>query len=338
VTTRVALLGLTLAAVACGPSKLMKVGDDTGGGTAATGGGTASAGGFPEGGSGGGAAATGGGSAASGGGTASSGGGSAATGGGSVGGGTGATGGGVQVGCQATAQGCYTVYANSDTALYIIDLPSKTLMQVGPFNTPNADVITDIAVSPTNVIYGVSMTTLYTISPTTGLATTVSDLTACGQENVGATFTADGKMWVADFLGAFCEIDYHASPPVVHSMMKLSDNIAVSGDLVAVADGTLYASAYDVTDATTQDNNILVKIDPATGTVTRVGPTGTGRLFGVSFANGQVFGFTHDGTGGVITIDPATGAGTSYNSFVDPTTQSAIIWAGAAVNALVTPD
>ncbi len=333
--TRVAVLGLTLAAVACGPSKLMKVPEGSGGGdgSGAAGGGTVAAGGFPEGGSGGGAAATGGGASASGGGSAATGGGTAG-----VGGGTQASGGGVQVGCQATAQGCYTVYANSDTALYLIDLPSKTLMQVGPFNTPNADVITDIAVSPTNVIYGVSMTTLYTISPTTGLATTVSDLTACGQENVGATFTADGKMWVADFEGAFCEIDYHANPPVVHSMMKLSDNVAVSGDLVAVADGTLYASAYDLTDETTQDNNILVKIDPVTATVTRIGPTGTGRLFGVSFANGQVFGFTHDGTGSVITLDPTTGAGTSYNSFVDPATQSAIIWAGAAVNALVTPD
>src|SRR5262249_27539074 len=106
-------------------------------------------------------------------------------------------------------------------------------------------------------------------------------------------------------------------------------------------DGTMYGTAYDLSDASgkgTQANNVLVKIDPATGAILdRVGPTGYPKLFGTAFALGQVFGFTHDGTGDVITIDPKTGAGTLYKTFHDPSTGKGISFAGAGVNANVSP-
>jgi hypothetical protein len=50
-----------------------------------------------------------------------------------------------------------------------------------------------------------------------------------------------------------------------------------------------------------------------------------------------VWGFTHDGSGDVVTIDPKTGVGTLYGSFNDPTTGSPISFAGAGVNADVPP-
>ena len=80
---------------------------------------------------------------------------------------------------------------------------------------------------------------------------------------------------------------------------------------------------------------MLVKINPATAAVTKVGAIGYPRLYGVAYALGQVFGFTHDGTGRVITIDPQTGVGTIFNTFKDPTTNTLIKFAGAGVNALV---
>src|SRR5829696_427728 len=87
----------------------------------------------------------------------------------------------IQTGCQAGPSGCYTVYANSDHFLYLINLMSKTLEPVGPFNAPKVnfngmmveDVITDIAVSPTDVIYAVSHTKLYTVNSQTGQVTLV---------------------------------------------------------------------------------------------------------------------------------------------------------------------
>src|SRR3954468_20408674 len=69
------------------------------------------------------------------------------TGGTGGGGGTGGTGGGGGPrGWEGQGSGCYTVFAHSDKILYSIDLMAKTLVTVGPFNAPNNDVITDLAV------------------------------------------------------------------------------------------------------------------------------------------------------------------------------------------------
>jgi hypothetical protein len=243
-----------------------------------------------------------------------------------------------------TSGSCYTVYAHSDHTLFSIDLGSKSLTLVGAFKAPlvsgKEDVITDLAVAPDDTIYVVSHTTLYTASAMDGHVTKVGDLTACGQDNVALSFTPDNKLYVADYKGEFCQIDYSHSPPTVTPIAKLSGNMAVTGDLVAVDDGTMYASAYSLADGSgmgSQLSNLLVKIDPATASVTTVGPTGFPKLFGVAFALGQVFGFTHDGTGRVVTIDPKTGVGTLFNTFNDPATGMPISFAGAGVNALVTP-
>ena len=239
------------------------------------------------------------------------------------------------------AGGCYTMYAHSDHTLYSVDLSTKSLKLVGAFNAPlvsgGEDVITDLAVAPDNTIYVVSQTTLYTASATDGHVTKIGSVGACGTYNVALSFTPDNKLYVADYNGEFCRIDYTVTPPTVTPIAKLSGNLAVTGDLVAVDDGTMYASAYDLSDTSTQSNNLLIKVDPATATTTTVGSTGFERLFGVAFQQGQVFGFTHDGTGRVITIDVQTGVGTLFNTFNDPMTGSPISFAGAGVNALVSP-
>jgi hypothetical protein len=204
------------------------------------------------------------------------------------------------------------------------------------------DVITDLAVAPDDTIWVISNTAIYTADPNDGHVTRRGDLAACGQIGVALTFTPDGKLYTADFKGAFCRIDVSASPPTVTPIASLGSNMAVSGDLVAVADGTMYATAYRLSDGTnqgTQANNLLVKVNPATGAVTSIGSTGYPKLFGVAFAMGQVFGFTHDGTGDVITINPTTGVGTRFNTFPDPTstTSGGIRFAGAGVNSMVSP-
>jgi hypothetical protein len=69
---------------------------------------------------------------------------------------------------------------------------------------------------------------------------------------------------------------------------------------------------------------------------TMIGATGYGNLFGIAYAQGQVFGFTHDGSGDVITIDPKTGKGTLFGSFNDASNMP-IRFAGAGVSSLVPP-
>ncbi len=257
---------------------------------------------------------------------------------------------GGQVGCGAQPKGCYTVYAHGDHELYRIDLMAKTLVTVGAFNAPMIpsgtkmveDTITDLAVSPTDVIYAISHTNLYTADAADGHVTLVGAVTACGTLAVALSFTPDGKLYTADFKGALCEIDITANPPAIVSTLTLGSGLALSGDLVAVGDGTMYGTAYKLTDTSTtsgtQADNLLVKIDPKTGAILQqVGSTGFPKLFGAAFALGQVFGFSHDGSGDVVTIDPLTGKGTLFNTFLDPATSKGISFAGAAVNADVSP-
>jgi hypothetical protein len=245
--------------------------------------------------------------------------------------------------CVSDPQACYTVYAHGDHVLYKIDLAQKMLVPVGPFKAPmvggSEDVITDLAVSPSDVIYVTSKTQLYTADATDGHVTLVGKVTACGTAAVAMTFGPDGTLYAGDFKGQFCTIDLTTTPPTVKQVAKLSGGLALAGDIVAVGDGTMYGTAYRLSDTSggTQDNNLLVKIDPATAATTIVGSTGSGRIYGVSYALGQVFGFTHDGSGDVITIDPSTGTGTHYNSFKDPSTNNGISFAGAGVNAMVAP-
>mgnify|MGYP000971962656 CR=1 FL=1 len=241
--------------------------------------------------------------------------------------------------------GCYTVYAHGDHVLYKIDLANKSLVTVGNFNAPMVtlpngkmaeDVVTDIAVAPDNTIYGISHEYLYRVDAKDAHVTSIGAVTQCGQDNVALTTTPDGTLYAADFKGAFCKIDITTRPPTVKVVGMLGGNLAVSGDLVAVKDGTIFATAYNLNNGATQMNNTLIKIDPATGRATQtIGATGFPRLYGAAFDQGVVFGFTHDGSGDVITIDPKTGKGSLYKTFTDPMTNMGISFAGAGVNSMV---
>jgi hypothetical protein len=258
-------------------------------------------------------------------------------------GGTGGMGGSGQTGCEGQPAGCYTVYAHGDHVLYSIDLMAKTLVTIGPFKAPvvgsSEDVITDLAVGPDNTIYVISKKNLYTASATDGHVTLLGAVTTCGTDNVAMTTTPDGKLFVGDFQGAVCHVDITTTPPSVMQIGTVGGGLALSGDLVAVADGTVYATAYKLSDPANMGsnlNNILITLDTTSGAMkTQVGATGFPKLFGVAYALGQVFSFTHDGTGDVITVDPKTGKGTLFNSFTDPSTGKGISFAGAGVNPMV---
>ena len=227
----------------------------------------------------------------------------------------------------------FPVYAHSDKVLYSIDLATKALVTVGNFNAP--DVITDLAVAPDGTIYVISNTALYTADPNDGHVTKVGSLSTCGQQGVALTTTNDGRLWVGDFMGAICQIDISGATPVVKPPVTMQGGYALSGDMVGVGNGTVFGSAYKLSDSSTQQNNVLVTMDVTTGAVTPLGATGYPKLFGVAFQQNVVFGFTHDGTGRVVTIDTSTGAGTLYATFKDPATSQGISFAGAGVNSQI---
>lgn len=258
--------------------------------------------------------------------------------------------------CVNDPKACYTVYAHGDHTLYTVDLKAKTLVTVGAFKAPLVkvgtsmveDTITDLAVDPNNIIYVVSKTTLYTADPNDGHVTSVGAIGGCGTTAVAMTFANDGTLYVGDHQGAFCKVD--PTNPTNVTKMTLSNSFALSGDLVAIGDGTMFGSATlldnkgNPTSATVA-NNLLIKIDPSNGSATQVGSIGSKNLFGLSYAAGLVFGFTHDCSGGVVVINPMTGAGTPYNTFPDPAPNcqesgnngTGLNFAGAGVNAMVEP-
>jgi Repeat of unknown function (DUF6923) len=253
---------------------------------------------------------------------------------------------GQQAGC-GNLNNCYSVYAHGDHTLYVIDLMAKTLVTVGPFKAPlvkvgsamKEDVITDLAVAPDNTIYVISETALYIADPHDGHVTQVGSSAACGTKTVALTATPAGKIYAGDFNGSLCEVDVTTHPPTMKPPVTMSGGYALTGDMVAVDDGTVYGTAYKLADAAntgTQINNVLVTVDLTTGAVTPIGGgSGYPKLFGASYALGKVFGFTHDGTGNVVEIDRTSGAGTIYATFTDAATQKGISFAGAGVNALV---
>jgi hypothetical protein len=252
-------------------------------------------------------------------------------GGGGVGGGGNSDGGG-------GGGGSYTVYAHSNTVLYSIDLASQTLVTVGPFNSPNHESMTDLAVGTDGTIYVISESYIYTADPASGQLTELGAMRACGTQTVALTTTANGEIWAGDYNGALCQIDVSVSPPTIAQPIMMGSDMALTGDFVGVSDGTIFGTAYRLSDSSgsgTQENNVLVKIDLTSGAVTQVGSTGFPELYGVAFQEGKVFGFPHDGTGRVVTIDTTTGAGTLFGTFTDPSSGSGIAFGGAGVNALV---
>jgi hypothetical protein len=249
---------------------------------------------------------------------------------------------GSQAGCTGVTN-CYTVFAHSNDTLYLVDLMAKTLTTVGNFNAKvgsSTDTITDLAVLPGGDVYAISKQYLYKVDPTTGQTSNQTMVGTCGSDNVALTATPDGSLYAGDYTGKFCKIDTTTSPAMATPIgTGIGMGMALSGDIVTVDDGTMFGTALYTADESAGTgsvlSNLLVTIDPTTGLVNNViGATGYPKLYGVGYALGQVFGFTHDGTGRVITIDITTGAGTLYATFKDSSNKG-ISFAGAAVNPMV---
>jgi len=60
--------------------------------------------------------------------------------------------------------------------------------------------------------------------------------------------------------------------------------------------------------ADASNDNVLLRVDVATGKATVVGPIGFGKVWGLAYADKKVIAFNTSGQ--VIQIDPATGKGT----------------------------
>lgn len=196
-----------------------------------------------------------------------------------------------------------TIWANDPDTLYQVDPSTFAVTTVGSFGV--ADQMTDVAVTPSGQLYGVSFTTLYSIDMGTGAATAVADVNSSGDNSL--TFLPNGKLLAADSSGDVQIIDptTGATTPVGN----YGSGLVSAGDLVAVRSGIMYGtSSTTAGGADASSDNVLIRVDTTTGVATQVGATGYGDVWGLAYSNARVIGFTTSGQ--IIEIDPQTGAGT----------------------------
>jgi hypothetical protein len=198
------------------------------------------------------------------------------------------------------SQQMFPMYAHDNQNLFRIEVPSFDLTMLGPFNAN--DDMTDLAVTSDGRIFTISATALYQVDVQSGQANKVTDVP--GVDNVALGFLPSGELLASDKNGDVRRINPNTG--AITEVGNYGNGYATAGDLVAVADGTLYG----ISDAPAAylDNNLLMKVDPNTGMGTAIGPIGYGKVWGMAYNGGKVYAFTKAGE--IIEINPDTGQGT----------------------------
>jgi hypothetical protein len=205
------------------------------------------------------------------------------------------------------------IYAHSDSQLFTIDPSNWNASLIGSFYLSGSldagPSMTDLAVSPLDEVYTISYSDLYRVDRSTAAVTLVMSLLADmtnGGFN-GLTSLPDGTLLAVDFIGDIVALD-----PIAKTLTPLGSygsGFTSSGDLVSVADGTLYGISYTSAGGVdASSNNILLKVDPRTAVATAIGPIGYGNVYGLGYYGGTLLAFTEGQQ--IIRLDPNTGAGT----------------------------
>ena len=213
-----------------------------------------------------------------------------------------------------------TIYAHTATTLYTVDPTTFDLTTIGDFG--GMDDMTDLAVTPDGNVYTISRTSLYKVDSTTGVATQI--VSGIASSNVALTFNNDGTLLAADQAGAVRVID--PSSGAVTDLGTYGTGYDTAGDLVAIADGTMFGVSTKAP-SLGSTTNVLIKVNTGNAKATTVGKIGYEGVFGVAYAGGRVLAFTN--TGQIIRIDPATGTGTLV------ATHTGIKFYGAGTSPLV---
>lgn len=195
--------------------------------------------------------------------------------------------------------GCVALaFAVDKASLYDIRLPSAQYTLIGATGT----LLTDIALHPDNILYGVNTVALFTLDQSTGAVTQV----ALVPEGLNALDVApDGTLYGAGN-GTLYEVDRKTGKAT--ALAAFPAGTVSSGDIVFIGP-RLLASA-----ATGQDDE-LVAFDLFTKTSSIVGRIGYQCVYGMAAYGTDLYGFTCNGQ--VLTIDPDTGAGTLItNDFI----------------------
>ena len=193
------------------------------------------------------------------------------------------------------------VYIHTGRILYSYDADTNTTQQIGMFRDrqgPLENAMVDIAIDNQGRMYGGTINRaenndVFQIDPETGYC--FYKFSFNDQLN-GMAFLDDGRLVIAGERISVVDPD----DGTLLLEFPAAQMYETSGDVVGLPDGQLYWTVRN------EDNNDgVVRIDPIRGTVTWLGEARLGRLYGLGYANGELYGFSSMGF--VVTIDPATG-------------------------------
>lgn len=205
------------------------------------------------------------------------------------------------------------VYVSTGSALYGYDPKTNTATKVGDYSRGGSKVtdMTDIAIDLNGYMYGCAYTQLYRIDPTNAQTNPIATM---DQSFNALTFLSDGSLvGAADNSVYYVDTSSGKTTPLAKNT-----KYSTSGDIVGLPDGKLYW--------TVEGGDDLVVVDPATGTATKVGTIGVANLFGVGYADGELYGFSSGGR--AVTIDPASATVTANQPLAGS-------WWGATTNPVL---
>lgn len=202
------------------------------------------------------------------------------------------------------------VYIHTGQTLYSYDPATNTTARIGDFflATGQLEDMVDIAIDSEGRLFGgtrqagsqADSNRIYQIDPQTAECRyrfTYDDTLH------GLTFLPDGRLVIA---GERVSV---VDPISGQQLLEFPSANAyeTSGDIVGLPDGLLYWTVRGQRRMDgTYDSDGVVRIDPATGNLSWLGNAAVSRIYGLGYANGQLFGFSSSGI--VVTIEPINGA------------------------------
>lgn len=196
--------------------------------------------------------------------------------------------------------------SSSNGRLYRIDpSPAGTDTLVGALT--NGLVATDLAWSDWGALLGESFDSLYRIDPATAAATRLGSFGGASMNALA--FSTSGDLFGATIGGQLMRIDtVTGSAQLVGAY---GSGAGSSGDLIFAPDGTLFATVH----MSGAFNDVLVRVDPQTGAVSRISPTvdlGRTNVYGLAFVDDTLYGLTdfQNGcfSGALLQINRVTGS------------------------------
>lgn len=216
------------------------------------------------------------------------------------------------------------VYANTATELYEIEPTTGDHTYIGTFHAASGTQpsgIFDLAIDAQGVMYaGDDAGRIWLIDPGTAQATP-----NCEQDvsPTGMAFTPDGELIIAGS-NRVVVLD----PTTCSTREVLADSpFVTSGDIVGHPDGYLYWTVVGT------NSDRLVRIDPSDWSQFDLGPVPFDDLFGVGYADDELFGFS--AAGHTIAIDPTQAP---VGGFVPTSLLNVLVdksWWGATTNPVV---